>query len=615
MRALAVCVVAVSLALGAAGRSASEEAEDGDADAGSGPAASDERPQPAGPQVTYTVELTGVENDDLKALMERSMLLKTLQDEPPATLPGLARRVEGDTNRLEVVLRSEGFWDGTVEGTVDTSVSPLKVTMSVEQGAQYEFGSYQVRFVGDEPAPDVPTQEELGVAAGAPARGEEIVAAGRKLFKGLFDDARPLAERVDRVITVDHRDQTVNVEMVVDPGPPARFGPIEISGLDRTDEAYVRQWITWEQGAPYDQSKVDEFRSGLLGSGLFGSVVVRPAKKIDADGELPIAVEVSEAKPRSVGVGVNFSTDRGVGGRVFWRHRNLFGRDEDFEVSLRGDFLEQEVKVDLERPNFGALDRTLFFAADAKRSDTDAFKGFEANAGGGISWPLAERWQASIGGAINYSNLDDVEGQQSSLLFGIPMTVSYDGQDNDLHPTEGVRFNLVNTPYVGEGATTLLFNAATATVSAYYALDEERRFILAGRTRLGSIVGAETLDLPANKRFYAGGGGSIRGYAFQSVGPLAPDNDPIGGRSLIEFSAEMRLRVWGDIGVVPFVDAGNVYDQSFPSFDDPLQWGAGLGLRYHTAAGPLRFDVAFPVNRREGVDDPFQIYISLGQAF
>jgi len=122
------------------------------------------------------------------------------------------------------------------------------------------------------------------------------------------------------------------------------------------------------------------------------------------------------------------------------------------------------------------------------------------------------------------------------------------------------------------------------------------------------------MDVPADERFYAGGGGSIRGYSYQSVGPLS-GGDPVGGRSLLELSTELRLRLGERFGFVGFLDGGSAFGAAFPDFDEELLWGTGLGFRYFTAVGPLRLDFAVPLDRRHGIDDAFQVYISLGQAF
>ena len=200
------------------------------------------------------------------------------------------------------------------------------------------------------------------------------------------------------------------------------------------------------------------------------------------------------------------------------------------------------------------------------------------------------------------------------LLFGLPVTLSRDATDSLLDPTRGHRLGFTVTPYFGTVERDVAFLAATAGGSAYLALDDAARYVLAGRGRVGSIVGAKLFEVPANKRFYAGGGGSVRGYEFQTAGPLDEDDDPIGGRSLVELSAEMRIKVTENIGVVPFFDAGTVFESSFPDALDELFYAAGIGGRYYTGFGPIRLDVAFPLNKRER-DDWFQFYVSIGQAF
>jgi translocation and assembly module TamA len=171
------------------------------------------------------------------------------------------------------------------------------------------------------------------------------------------------------------------------------------------------------------------------------------------------------------------------------------------------------------------------------------------------------------------------------------------------------------SPYTSMALTSTQFAIAEASLAGYQGVFEKDRVVLAARTRVGSIFGASQFKVPASQRFYAGGGSSVRGYKYQSVGPLDSKNDPIGGRSLVEVNAEARIKIIDQFGVVPFVDGGQVYDQVYPELaSTDLQWAAGLGLRYYSAVGPVRFDIAFPVNPRS-IDDPYQFYISIGQAF
>jgi translocation and assembly module TamA len=566
----------------------------------------------------YSFDLVGVEAGNLRDLLERSSLLLTRKDDPPKTAAGLERRVEADVERFRTVLRSEGYFGGEVDSTLDVDAVPASVEVRVSPGEPYTLSVYRIRFVEDALAapPQVPELDALGLREGERARGADIVEAGARLLKRLRGEGWAFARRIDREIVVDHRTRTVAVDVLIDPDTPARFGRVTVEGLERTEEDYVRQWIPWSRGDRYDESKVDALRKDLSGLGLFDGVEIQPGEEIDEFGELPIAVRIQEGKPRSVGFGLGYSTDRGIGGRVFWRHRNLLGRDEDLELSVNADLLQQSLRAEFVIPHYGRRDRRPHASAEVSRYDTDAFEGIETDVTAGLRWPLSERWSASLGGALEFSDLTDRNTSKTALLFGTPGSVRYKGADDELDPTRGFNFDLFVTPYAGQSdSTPLLFGAAETVLRGYYPLDADRRYVLAGRIGLGSVLGEETADIPANQRLYAGGGASIRGYAFQSVGPLDSLDNPLGGRSKIELGGELRARVWGDFAVVQFVDAGNAYDQTYPDFSEPLQWAAGIGFRYHTPVGPLRFDVAFPINRRDDVDDLFQLYFSIGQAF
>ena len=247
--------------------------------------------------------------------------------------------------------------------------------------------------------------------------------------------------------------------------------------------------------------------------------------------------------------------------------------------------------------------------------DSEAFDELGAKAVAGARLPIGGPWRAAADGSLEISRLKDRDGTRTSRLFGIPLSLKYDGTNSQWRPTEGGRLEFSMTPYAGEfdDTTTFLVNRVDGSVFAGF--DDDKRFVLAGRASVGSIVGESRRDIPSNKRFYAGGDGSIRGYQYQRVGPLDDSRDPIGGRSLFLVGAEFRAIVWRSLGVVPFFEGGNVYEDQIPDFSREPRWAAGIGLRHHTLFGPVRLDFAFPINRRHEVDNPFEFYISIGQAF
>jgi translocation and assembly module TamA len=357
-------------------------------------------------------------------------------------------------------------------------------------------------------------------------------------------------------------------------------------------------------------------RGELLETGLFDSIQVDRAEASQGE-QTPIQMVFEERDHRSIGFGARYSTSIGPSGTAFWEHRNLLGQDENLRLELDTGLIEQRFTTTARKPRWNRDDQDLLGNFELRHKDTEGFEEYAAETGVGLEREFDDLWSGRLGGSVEALQTTDNEGTREFILFGVPTSLTRDSRDDPLDPTEGSRLSLQATPYLATLEATQPFAKASLGGATYYAFDEADRFILAGRARIGSLFGAETEQVPASKRFYAGGGGSIRGFPFEEVGPLDDQNDPLGGRSLVEMGLELRIKVTESIGIVPFVDAGQVYDTVYPDFsiDEPLRYGAGLGLRYYTAIGPVRLDVAVPLNPRETNDNDFEIYISLGQAF
>ncbi len=566
--------------------------------------------------VPYQFRLAGVEDGDLAELLQGGSQLVKLADSPPASQAALLNRIEIDRAAFDAILRSEGWYAATIETDLDAATSPPTVVMRIDPGSRFVLKSFTVVPFGEPDAtvafPDV---NDLGLTMGQPARAADIVAAERRLFTWFAERGRPLARLGDRQIIVDHADRSMRVTMDVDPGPPVAFGPLSITGLTTVEEGYVRLLVPWTEGEPFDRHKVEVFRRRLVRTGLFSTVVLTPAEVADADGRLPLTLETTEAKQRSIGGGFKYYTTEGPAGTAFWELRNLAGRDEDLRITVELGRIAQQATIDVLLPNWRRVDQALVGQAVAQRETTDAFdkKGVETSAQ--IRRVVGEDWAAGIGPSVETAWITEQGRTDNATLFGLPTFILRDTTDNLLDPTDGSKLRFAPTPYVGWYRTGQLFAKGELTASTYHSLDSNRRYVLAARTRIGSMLGESRDSVPADKRYYAGGGNSVRGFPFQKVGPLDEDGDPIGGRSLFEISGEFRARVWGNFGLVPFVDGGTVFDSVVPDFADTMRWGAGLGLRYHTAIGPVRVDLATPLNPRKDVDDRFQFYISLGQSF
>lgn len=578
----------------------------------------DEQRPPAGENegdIAYTVSIEGDMDSGLSDMLRSASQLVALNDDPPRTFSGLLRRTEQDRDRMLEVLQSEGFYDAAIETDIDDDQAPARVTISVETGPVYVLESYDLVY---EPAPaadsDLPQgPDDFDLTIGMPARAPAIADARGAIPRRLAEAGHPLAKITDHKVIVDHDTETMRVTVTIDPGQAARFGPLAVEGLDEVEEDYVRKLVPWTTGDRWDRREVEAFRSRLAATNLFDGIGLDPADETRADGELPLTADLIEAKHRSIGAGARYSSDKGFSANAFWEHRNLLGENENLRLSTTAGQTEQSASADFIKPEFLQLDQNLLLNATARRQVDDAFDEQTLELFGGLEREMGN-WRLRAGPAFNHSIVTDASGEETYKLLGLPVSTSYDGTDDLLDPTKGLRFSASATPWHDLGQP-LDFLVMESTASTYVSFDEDDRFVFAVRGRVGSIVGARQGEIPANKRLYAGGGGSVRGYPYRSLGPLDAENDPVGGRSVVEAGMEMRVKITEDIGLVPFVEGGNVYATSTPDSLTDLRWAAGLGARYYTGIGPLRVDVAVPLDKRPGVDDSFEFYVSIGQAF
>ena len=568
-------------------------------------------------RLDYSVGIEGVPEKDLHDALMQVLQLEALRRQPPLTLAGLRRRADGDVDRMLAVLRSEGFYGASIDVHIDTSESPVAVVLALDTGAVYLLAEYDIRY-GEDTRPQaglVTNLGELGLHIGMPARAAPIAEAQQVLLRRLAENGWPLSEVRNREVVVDHANTTMSVSLEVDPGPRATFGPVSFAGQVSVEEDYLRRFVPWSPGQLYEQNLVEELRRSLTDTGLFQSVTVELAPRVDARGRLPMTVHVSERRHRSISIGVGFESDTGFRADASWQHRNLMGRQETLTVGIVAAEIEQGASAEFRKPNVGRFGQDLLTNVAVRHLESDAFDEESVTAFLGLERELGPLWTVRGGVSFEFASIDDQEEEEEFRLFGLPITAVRDSSDDLLDPTTGSRLHLEATPYVDPFDADTEFLSLEASFSKYLSLLPDDRLILAGRAKLGSILGENTEAVPASKRFYAGGGGSIRGYEFQTVGPLDDEDDPVGGRSVVELGLETRIRLTDLVGLVPFIEGGNVYDDSLPDFSEELRWAAGIGARVFTVAGPIRVDFAFPINGRDGVDDTFEFYVSVGQAF
>ncbi len=570
----------------------------------------------AAEEITYDFDVVGLEQAGFENFRQQfltSSILMREKSKPVISIANLRNRLDADTELMQQILRAEGYYDGDISEQFLRRENHFNISLTIKPGPLYHYGEISVNFIGEKPEENIQNKitDSMNIKPGEPARADPVVAAEANILSNLPQYGYPFANDIESDIIIDHKTQVMNVTFGVETGTRRHMGRVKLEGLTSVDPNFITKFIRWEEGDYYEQRYIDQLRSRIITSNLFSGVNI----EVEPAGEdsTTIIVNHIEAKHRTIGTSAGYSTAEGIGGEVSWQHRNFMGDGERLKVTARASEIEQSLAGLLEIPHFKRLDQTLSFEGAVKRQDTDAFFAHVIDARAGIDRVITDDLALLANVELEYNDVTDALGERDFLLVSLPFGFRWDSSDNLLDPNRGLRASLITAPGFGVGDDSFKFLKTEFRASSYFSLTEAENFILALRTRLGSIIGVDNETLSATKRFYSGGGGSIRGYAFQGVGPLAIDGNPIGGRSVNEFATELRWKFENNLGFVIFAEGGNVYETTTPKFND-LRYSAGVGARYATGFGPIRFDVALPLNKRPG-DSDFQIYISLGQAF
>ena len=573
----------------------------------------------------YGVSLTGLGEASSPALLaafhERSAL--EAEQDDPANAAQIDRRARTDSELLTGLLQAQGYFDAAVEPDISRDEERIAVELRAVPGPLYRFDTVEFPGLAEAGGDAAELRAAFAVKPGDPVVANEVIAAGIALKVALGEQGFATAEIGEQDIVVDHQTATAKLVLAVTPGPVARFGEIRVSGSPPFSPGHVGRIARFEQGDLFEQSEVDDLRRALVATGLVAAVETRVVPR-DGGRLVDIDVRLEPAPPRTIAGEIGYGTGEGVRVEGSWQHRNFF--NPEGALTLRGvaGTQEQLAAATFRRNNFRRRDQVLNGQILASHVDRDAFEARTFSLSGGIerqsNFIWQKKWTWSLGGelvATDERDTIEATGQARRRTFfigAIPASLTYDGSDDLLNPTRGFRLGGRISPELSLEGGTFGYTRAQIDGSAYLPVTE--RAVAAGRLRLGTIFGADRDAIAPSRRFYAGGGGSVRGYGYQRLGPRDIDNDPIGGRSLAEFSLETRFRtglLGGNLGIVPFFDGGSLTTSSLPSFKD-WQFGAGVGLRYYSSFGPIRVDVGTPLNRQKG-DSRVAVTVSLGQAF
>ncbi len=570
----------------------------------------------------YAWRIDGIDGIDDTLLRQRFAALSTLDanDHQAANAAQLDRRAREDADLLNSLLRAEGYYDANVVTRVEPGTKPM-VVLSATPGTLYKFKGVTIDGIaaaGDK-APGLTTA--FGVKPDDPVNSDAIVAGQAKLTTQIGREGFPFAKVGDPAIVVDHATRTATLDLSVQPGGARKFGTIRALPGNRVFGAdHVAEIARFSPGDLYDAAKLDDLRRALIQTSLVSAVDLKPVQGSTPD-TVDVAVKLDPAPPRTVAGELGYGTGEGARAELSWTHRNLFPPEGALTLRSVLGTQEQLGSIVFRRNNFKARDRVLTLQASAAHTNRNAYDAKTFTLAGTLERQtnifFQKTWTWSLGAELIASDERDVilstgaPRRRTFFIGALPTSLNYDGSDDLLNPTKGFRLGGRLSPEVSLQGSVFGYARTQFDGSMYQPFGD--RVVLAARTRLGTIVGAPRDQVAPSRRFYAGGGASVRGYGYQSIGPRDPNNDPIGGRSLTEFSIEARVRVLGSFGIVPFLDAGNIYTSPLPKFTG-LQYGTGIGVRYYSNFGPIRLDVGTPINPQPG-DSRVAVYVSLGQAF
>ncbi|MBC7987532.1 MAG: BamA/TamA family outer membrane protein [Sphingomonadaceae bacterium] len=571
----------------------------------------------------YAVSLAGLDGlDSAGAIAAQFDTLSQLREGEGDRVVAaqIDRRLEEDEALLRRVMRANGYYDAQVSGEIRApgeGETRIAVVLSVEPGPLYRFDRVEVPGLAEAGAREAELREQFPVEAGDPVDATAVTMAEANLAAQLGERGYPFAEVGEEQVTIDHATDMATMTLPVTTGGERDFGQIRVTGEDPLfDAEHVDVIARFERGDDYATSMVDDLRRALIQTGLVARVELTPTQSPENEGEVDIVTQLAPAPPRTIAGSLGYGTGEGFRAEASWEHRNLFPPEGALQVRGIAGTQEQYAGLTYRRSNFLERDHVLSGQIYAGNATRDAYDARTIGVTGtyervtNLLWQ--KQWVWSVGAEVLASDeRNSALGMRQTFFIGaLPLRLGFDSTNDLLNPEEGFRLSGFISPEVSFRDGTGGYARIQLDGSAYYAVAGAT--VLAGRLRLGTIQGASLATIAPSRRFYVGGGGSVRGYGYQEIGPQDALGDPTGGLSLFEASLEARVR-FGDFGVVPFIDAGNLYLESFPDFTG-LQYGAGLGLRYYTSFGPIRIDVGTPLNPRPG-DPLVAVYVSLGQAF
>ncbi len=574
------------------------------------------------------------ENEELIALFKEKSTLFALQSTLPASRLALDSRILQDEAEALNILHSLGYYSASINAEADYTSFPIQIHFTLHTHEQFKILSTDILYPEQYLDPEFPEHASMPTRRpkdlsffpadrlnnGDPAIAANILNAIDKIEPWFHNRGFPFAKLEDTKYYAYTDNSELETEIYFNPRQYTRFGSIIIEGSEQLNVEYIEKLHSWKKGDPWNSRRVASFQERLLNTGIFSFVSVAPDTEENTE-ERNVIVTLADGPPRSIGAGLNYDLTRGVGTQFFWEHRNFSGNAEYVRADTTIWEDTQEVRFKYLKPNITIYSHNFITEVIFKQERTDAYDVQLTALDMGFEQPIKLNFLEKDLNIAYYVHLelgieDDsvLAGEEYYHYAGLPLRFQYRDTNGVTDPSRGYLIATEIGPYTGKYSERFSLLLGKFLFTKYLEVIEDKELILAFKANAGSIYPVHSYDVPASLRFYVGGGSSIRGYAYQAVGPKNLKGNPLGGTSFIEGSFEIRYKVMPELALVPFIDMGNAYEEYLPT-DFEFKYGAGLGVRYFTAIGPIRFDLAFPVFDEEKDEKDFQIYVSIGQTF
>ncbi len=567
--------------------------------------------------IDFEIEIKGVSDASIEKYRLEELARQVIDDDkPPIDIDQLRAISLIMAERMRSIMVSRAYYNATVNVLVDdrteTKEDPL-MRFDVISNKRYTVASSELMWGQPPLVENNNTPYHLNV--GDYANAKPIVENAQAIREMLAKERCYISLEVTPRAVLDALIRTAEIDYEIDYGAEANFGETFIEGASTVQDDIIRKSIKWKQGECFDVEKQKQTQTTLLQTQLFASVTISHPNEPNERGEVDMVIEVIDRPHRTVSAGAEYEFDQGPGVSASWQHRNLTGRAND--LSVKTIISQREIGADgaYTLPYFYNDAQKLRLSGAIKSENMDSFDSNNASVLAEVSRGLTDEISASVGLGARYSQVSEAgqETENFGLLF-VTSAIEFDNRDNVLDPNKGILARGTITPYTdvtGQGVGFVRSEMAAQTYLTQ--TDWLWKPTLALRGAYGQINGANTTSIPADLRFYSGGGGSVRGYNFQAIGPRN-NGEAEGGTVWTELSSEIRLRFTEEFGGVVFVDAGNTYQAKAPDPTEELFFSTGVGVRYYSPLGPLRLDVGVPLDEVED-DAAFGVYVSIGQAF